>query len=278
VRSAYPNWDGVAYIADPLDAGHEQLQTSFVDARLAQLVRMPHSSPWPIVFALVLSGFFAVLVVQKYGVAAIFVVLLGLTLVAWHSEEAPTLEAPLNGRPAAWWGMATVIAAEATLFAMMIGSYFILRFKNVAWPPRGIPEPKVVIPLVMLGVLLLSLVPVRLAFLAAREGSLARARTLLVTALVVQAGYFTMEIHLFDDDLRHFTPQTHAYGSIYYVLLGASLAHIALGLLLELWLASKLSRGLTQYRLNGFYAISFYWLAVGALTTAVTLTTLSPAL
>jgi heme/copper-type cytochrome/quinol oxidase subunit 3 len=174
--------------------------------------------------------------------------------------------------------MAMVIAAEATLFAMMIGSYFILRFKNIAWPPRGIPEPKVVVPLVLLGVLLLSLVPVRLAFVAARDGLLARARVLLVVALVVQAGYFAMEVRLFSDDLHDFTPQTHAYGSIYYTLLGASHAHIALGLLLDLWLLWKLSRGLTQYRLNGFHAISFYWLAVGAITTAVTLTTLSPAL
>jgi len=101
---------------------------------------------------------------------------------------------------------------------------------------------------------------------------------LLVAALVVQAGYFAMEVRLFSDDLRDFTPQTHAYGSIYYTLLGASHAHIALGLLLDLWLLWKLTRGLTQYRLNGFHAISFYWLAVGAITTAVTLTTLSPAL
>jgi hypothetical protein len=40
----------------------------------------------------------------------------------------------------------------------------------------------------------------------------------------------------------------------------------------------KLSRGLTRYRLNGAQAISLYWLAVGAITTVITLTTLSPAL
>jgi cytochrome c oxidase subunit I+III len=278
VTSPYPNWDGVSYVEDPLDAGHEQLQTSFVDARRTQIVRMPYASPWPIVFALVLSAFFAVLVIAKYGVAAICAVLLGLVLVAWHAEEAPTPAPPLDGRPASWWGMATVVAAEATLFAMMIGSYFILRFKNIAWPPRGIPEPKLVVPLVMLGVLLLSLVPVRLAFSAARNGLVARARLLLAAALVVQAAYFALEVHLFADDLHRFTPQTQAYGSIYYTLLGASHAHVALGLLLDVWLLWKLSRGLTQYRLNGFQAIAFYWLAVGAITAAVTLTTLSPAL
>ena len=40
-----------------------------------------------IVLAVAASGFFAVLVVQKYAVAAIFLVLMALTLLAWHSEE-----------------------------------------------------------------------------------------------------------------------------------------------------------------------------------------------
>jgi len=131
---------------------------------------------------------------------------------------------------------------------------------------------------VLLGVLLLSLVPVQLAWRSVREGLIGRARVLLVGALILQAGYFAMEVHLFDDDLHDFTPHTHAYGSIYYTLLGASHAHVALGLLFNVWLLWKLSRGLTQYRLNGFGAIAFYWLAVGAITTAVTLTTISPAL
>jgi len=51
---------------------------------------MPHSSPWPIVLALCLSLMFTLLVVQKYMFAAIFLALIGLTLVAWHSKEPQT--------------------------------------------------------------------------------------------------------------------------------------------------------------------------------------------
>ena len=47
-----------------------------------------------------------------------------------------------RGPSTAWWGMAMFIATESTLFAMMIGSYFYLRFKNLQWPPAGTPEPK----------------------------------------------------------------------------------------------------------------------------------------
>jgi heme/copper-type cytochrome/quinol oxidase subunit 3 len=173
--------------------------------------------------------------------------------------------------------MAMFIASEAALFAMMIGSYFYIRFKNVAWPPRGIEEPAVAVPLILLGVILLSSVPMVLALLAARDGRVRSARRLVLLALVVQAGYFAMEVNRYFVDLAHFSPEDHAYGSIYYTLLGADHAHVALGLLFDVWILRKLMGGLTNYRLNALTAITVYWLAVGAITIAVTLTILSPA-
>jgi heme/copper-type cytochrome/quinol oxidase subunit 3 len=173
--------------------------------------------------------------------------------------------------------MAMFVASETTLFAMMIGSYFYIRVKNVDWPPRGIEEPKVVIPLVLLGVLLTTSIPMQLAVRAGRSGRVAAARGLVLLALVVQAGYFAMEVNRYFVDLAHFTPQEHAYGSIYFMLLGADHAHVALGLLFDVWLLGKLLRGLTAYRLNALTAIAFYWHAVNVVTIAVTLTILSPA-
>jgi heme/copper-type cytochrome/quinol oxidase subunit 3 len=178
----------------------------------------------------------------------------------------------------AWWGMALFVAAETTLFGVLVATYFYLRFKNVEWPPHGIPEPKLVVPLVLLGVLVLTSVPMQLALRAVQARRLGAARLLLVLALIVQAGYFAMQVHEYAGDLGRFAPSDHAYGSIYYTLLGADHAHVALGLLLDLWLLGKLARGLTRYRLNAFSAITLYWHAVNVITIAVTLTTLSPAL
>jgi hypothetical protein len=96
VSSAYPNWDEVDREADRrrlaegievLDDGHEQVVSTFVDGEPAEVVKMPHSSPWPVLLALCLSGMFAVLVVEKFAVAAVFAVLVGLTLLGWHSKE-----------------------------------------------------------------------------------------------------------------------------------------------------------------------------------------------
>ena len=173
--------------------------------------------------------------------------------------------------PLGWWGVAMLIATEGALFAMLIGSYFYLRFKNDPWPPRGIPEPKVVVPLVLLGVLVLTAYPMWRA-----AGSPTPRRWILL-ALFVQSGYFAMEVHQFHDDLHHFTPQDHAYGSIYYTLLGADHAHVAVGLLLDAWLLWKLLFGMTEYRRKALRAIAFYWYAVIVLTIVVTLTITSPA-
>jgi heme/copper-type cytochrome/quinol oxidase subunit 3 len=127
-------------------------------------------------------------------------------------------------------------------------------------------------------VLVLTSVPMGVALRAAREGRLAPARLALLAALAAQATYFGLQVHLFLDDLAKFTPGEHAYGSIYFTLLGAHHAHVAAGLLLDVWLLLRLATGLTRYRLTGLWAATFYWHVVNALAVLVVLTQLSPAL
>jgi cytochrome c oxidase subunit III len=180
-----------------------------------------------------------------------------------------------RGRPTAWWGMVMFIAAESALFGSLIASYVYLRFQTPRWPPLGVPEPTVAVPVALTVVLAATSVPFLLATRAVRAGRLTATWGLVAAALLVQAGYVAYAVHDFDDRLSSFTPQTHAYGSIYFVLLGADLAHVAVGILLDLWLLQKLVRGLTTYRLNALQAIALYWYAVIVLTVCVTVTLLS---
>jgi cytochrome c oxidase subunit III len=179
------------------------------------------------------------------------------------------------GMPAAWWGMMVLIASEATLFGAFIGTYYYLRFKSPAWPPDGIPEPRLVVPLVVVGLLALTSVPMQLASRAARAGRLATTRLALLLALVVQAGYFAYEVHDFSDQLNTFDISRNAYSSIYYTLLGADHAHVFVGLLFDVWLLWKLARGFTTYRVNAAQAIAWYWHAVNLITLVVLGTILS---
>ena len=178
-------------------------------------------------------------------------------------------------RPAAWWGMVILIASEATLFGAFIGTYFYLRFKTPTWPPGGLPEPRLVVPAVLALTLAATSLPLALAAVAAQRRLLGATRLLLVTALIVQAGYFAFEVHDFADQLQVFDISRNAYSSIYYTLLGADHAHVALGLLFDLWLLAKLARGFTTYRVNATQAIAWYWHAVNLLTLVVTATLLS---
>jgi cytochrome c oxidase subunit I+III len=96
VTSAYPNWDVADRENDRrkldegilvLDEGHEQLATTPADAEADEIVEMPHESPWPIVLAITTSLVFAMLVLQKYGPAAVMAILCALALAAWHWKE-----------------------------------------------------------------------------------------------------------------------------------------------------------------------------------------------
>ncbi len=185
---------------------------------------------------------------------------------------------PRSAAPGGWWGMAAFIATEATLFGVLFGSYAYLRFNTVEWPPDGIAAPKVVLPLVLAGVLAATSVPMALAYGAARRGLARRAASLILAALVVQGVYFGVAVHQFAGDLDRFTPQQDAYASIYYTLLGADHAHIAVGLLLNVWLLLRLATGVTRYRVVAVRTIAFYWHAVNVLTLLVTACVLSAAL
>jgi len=174
--------------------------------------------------------------------------------------------------------MAVFVATEATLFGTIFGTYFYLRFKAVHWPPPGIEEPKTVVPLVLTAVLVLTSLPMQYASRSARLGRVRPAQAAVLVALVVQAGYFAMQMHLFLTDLDKFKPEGSAYGSIYFTMLGAHHAHVAVGMLLNLWLVLRLLGGLTNYRLTALEATTFYWQFVNVLALLVVGAQLSPSI
>jgi len=181
-------------------------------------------------------------------------------------------------RAKGWWGMALFVAAEGTLFGTIFGTYFYLRFDTLHWPPAGIEAPKPLWPLVLTAVLVSTSLLVQLALAAGRNGRAGRACAALLVALAVQSGYLAAHLVLFAHDLDRFSPQGSAYASVYLTMLGAHDAHIAVGLALELWLALRLLRGLTRYRLVALQTTTFYWHFVNVLALLVVAVQLSAAL
>lgn len=191
------------------------------------------------------------------------------TTDARNAREVVAL-VPRRRQPSvALWGMAMFLASETMLFGSMIAAYYYLRFNTLTWPPPGDPKPEVVIPLVLVGILATTSLPMQLAAFAARRGRLAATRLYLVWALVIQIGYLVYEVHDYARQVHADPIQRNAYTSIYFTLLGADHGHVVIGILFVLWLLWKLMRGLTMYRLNAVQVITFYWHAVNFITLVV---------
>lgn len=198
------------------------------------------------------------------------------------AETAPLAAAVARQRqaqPNGWWGMVLFLCAEVTLFGTLLATYFYLDFGAHRWPPAGIKAPSVVLPLVATAGLIISSVPMLLAVRASRIGARRRTAWLISLALVIQCGYLAGQVLLFAHDLRQFSPQATAYGSIYFTMLAAHHAHVLLGILLDvgvLWHVA--ARQLSNYWLIAARCVALYWHVVNVIAVVVVLTQLSPSL
>ena len=182
-------------------------------------------------------------------------------------------------QPNGWWGMAFFLCAEVTLFGSLIATYFYLDFDSPSWPPAGIKAPSVVLPFIGTGALVATTIPMWLAARSARDGQRRRVMWMLMIAAVIQCCYLALQILLFRHDLHSFSPQSSAYGSIYFTLLAAHHAHVLFGILLDLGVLGFVAlRGLTNYWLVGVRAVALYWYVVNALAIFVVFTQLAPSL
>jgi cytochrome c oxidase subunit I+III len=289
VSSPYPMWDERDREKDArklergelvLDEGHETPATTVVDGELDEVLDMPSDSPWPVILAGALALVFVFLVSGHWTTALVFAGAVAAALAAWHRTEAEA--SPAGGTlrrralPSGWWGMAIFLATEAALFGSLVGTYFYLRFTSPQWPQGGIAAPSVALPLCLTAALVATTVPMAAAARAAQRGRLRATWLLVASALLVQAGYLAVQIVQYRHDIGTFAPDTNAYSSIYFTLLGVHHAHVVVGLLLSGWLLARLLGGLTHYRVVAVRAIALYWYVVAAIGIAVVATQVSP--
>jgi cytochrome c oxidase subunit 3 len=181
-----------------------------------------------------------------------------------------------SARPNGWWGMAVFVAAEATLFGTLMGTYLYLRFQNAHWPPAHVAKPPVLTPALLTLALVSTSIPVQLAWRAGRDRRRPAAWRWLAVAFAVQLGYLVWQFHDYVLAVHAMHPQASAYSSVYLTLLGADHLHVLAGVLLDAWLLLRISSRLTRYRLVGLQATTFYWHAVNTITALVLLVQVSP--
>lgn len=180
-----------------------------------------------------------------------------------------------GARPKGWYGMVILVATESAIFGTLLATYVYLRFQAAAWPPAGVHPPSVTAPLVLAVVLVAAAGVVGYGSRAAAHGQRGPALAALGSASVMQIVYLGFQIHLYAADLDRFSPRLDAYASIYFTLLAVHHIHVGVGLVLDVWLLARLSRGLTPYRRTALSAVALYWYFVGIAGLFVTATILS---
>ncbi|MFP5501146.1 MAG: hypothetical protein ACLGIN_01565, partial [Candidatus Sericytochromatia bacterium] len=180
VRSRHPLWDdrpaspdartarGVEALAGGPPGLRATLSTDVLTGRLESVMAMPQPSLLPLAVA-------GALLVATIGALFKFflVVVAGLVVTAglvayWLWPSGETIErvresgvAEASGLPvyttgpssAAWWGMVCLIAVLATVFGVLVYSYFYLRLYAEAWPQDGLPRPGLLWPALAFGAL-----------------------------------------------------------------------------------------------------------------------------
>jgi heme/copper-type cytochrome/quinol oxidase subunit 3 len=177
-----------------------------------------------------------------------------------------------GNRSYSWWGMVWLIATEATLFGILIASWFYVRSTtSPVWPPDGIEDPKLALPLVMTAILWSSSLPVHIADRGIRRGRQGRLRAGLAAGFVLGAVFLTMQLVLeWPETLREFTPQTNAFGSMFFTITGFHALHVGIGLVLLLWTLLRAWQGaFDEHRHVTVQNVALYWHFVDAVWAAV---------
>ncbi|HKR62764.1 MAG TPA: cytochrome c oxidase subunit 3 [Thermoanaerobaculia bacterium] len=170
-----------------------------------------------------------------------------------------------------WWGLWALVCVEATMFALLVASYLYLRGNESEWPPTGAVQPPLALTASTLVVLLLSAIPMWIAFRAAADHRLRPIQismifvTLLSAIAAVTRGY---EFAKFG-----YWWHSHAYGSIVWAIYFMHSFHLLSGVVENAIFTALVFRGpvekkhMLDLRLSSYYwwFVVFTWLPLWGL-------------
>lgn len=166
-----------------------------------------------------------------------------------------------RGRAPGWWGMVMLVITEAMFFTILLSSYWFLRFRaGPEWPPAGIEKPDLFLPLLMTPILLLSSAPMHWAETGIQRGKAWRLRLGLALTIALGGTFVGLQVLEYLEKVEEFLPTTNVYGTLFYAITGFHGLHVAVGLLMLLWLEYYALRGrFTQDHHLPVQVVTMYW-------------------
>jgi cytochrome c oxidase subunit I+III len=295
VSSRHPLWEEKVPAVNPhteklLDvlehyprAYRSQLVTTAIDAEPEEVYRVAGSSTWPMWTALAIGVMTLFLVFSQYLLAAFSFIVSLLALAGWHMdtgdysnpEEERAFEAeygirlnPHGSRAVARWGILLTIATLATALLTILFSYLYLRLTPPQWPPAGIPMAEPVIPAIAVLLLLLSLIPMRLAARAIQRDMAAGVGVNLFAVLLLGTLYIGLNFYSYSQ--LGFDHTTQAFGSIFALLAAFQMISAFVGLAMlaitAFWFMRRSDRP-ARHQSIGDLALYWYYIGFAGLVT-----------
>lgn len=149
-----------------------------------------------------------------------------------------------QGRSIAFWGVILLAVTEAMLFAVLLFSWFYVWARADAWPPGGITPPELGMSAFRTLVLLATSLTVWFAERALHRGRRGATSAWIVVTLLGSGYFLATHVHEFLVKIpEEFLWSDHAYGSLWWTILNFHGAHLAVGMLIWLFVLVRLGRG-----------------------------------
>jgi cytochrome c oxidase subunit III len=121
-----------------------------------------------------------------------------------------------------WWGIMGLIVIEVMVFGTLIVSYFYLKAHSTGWPPE--PAPSLLLPTINTLVLFASSISIHIADKGVAAGSQRRLKAGLVGSTILAVVFLVLKWFEFQE--KPYQWNSHAYGSIVFLLLGLHALHV----------------------------------------------------
>jgi cytochrome c oxidase subunit III len=174
------------------------------------------------------------------------------------TAEMASDERAVRGTSGPVLGMVLFVASEAMFFAAFFAIYAMSYSSQPAWPPKDITVPSIGIPTVMTGLIVASSLFLQMGVRAIRRGEDRRLSLWLAITLLLGAAFAALQLYGYSQ--VDFGIRAGIYASLFYIMTGLALAHVAGGVVFLILVLVRSATGrLAMVRHEPAEAAAIYW-------------------